>query len=92
MSENGAGARQEGTDGEKRKRDISIVVKFLLSGHVMSCSIGSAFKSLTSIHVLCSACEKASLFFFGKRLSYFFASKPRGKIIMMRDADVNNGV
>lgn len=62
MSENRAGARQEGTDGEKRKRDISVVMKSLLSGHIMSCSIGSAFKSLTSIHVLCSACEEASHF------------------------------
>lgn len=26
-----------------------------------------------------------------KRLSYFFVSKPRGKIIMMKDADFNNG-
>lgn len=56
----------------------------------MSCSIGSAFKSLTSIHVLCSPCDESSHSL--KKAVLLFALKPRGKIIMMRDADVNNGI
>lgn len=52
-------------------------------------SIGSSLKSLTSIHALCSLCEEAP--YSLNEAVLVFVSKPRGKIIMMRDAAVNNG-
>lgn len=75
--------------GEKREKE-TFQLSFFLQGHIMSCSIGSAFKSLTSIHLLCSPSEEASHPL--KQAVLLFVSKPRGKIIMMKDTDVNNGM
>lgn len=52
--------------------------------------MGSSLERLTSIHALCSPCEEAP--YSLNEAVLVFASKPRGKIIMMRDADVNNGM